>query len=234
MSTVVVRECSINQCGTVLTIRAAVDNINAYEDVYIDSVLIDIDTNYTDNSPSTKAIKVFESNGPEYPRVYTDLVSNKCTQVMINNEESIVTKTPIGPKEITLYVDAETLGVSNFNENIFFIYIFTEGTPKLTDTDMCGIDEVKTMAIAVNLRPIYDRSMAYIKELGDSCHIPTGFIDRILRLKAFDLALKTGHFVEAIKQWHNLVENKPLVTPDFSGSTSSSSGCNCRNLWQYL
>ena len=74
--------------------------------------------------------------------------------------------------------------------------------------------------IAVNLRPIYNMAMGYIKELDSNCSIPKGFIDMILRIKAFKLALKTGNYTVAFKWWDKLFKNKRSI------SINKRCGCN--------
>ena len=61
--------------------------------------------------------------------------------------------------------------------------------------------------------------MRYIKELDNNCTISKGFIDMILRLKAFEMSIKTGNFTTAINQWDKLFKNKRIVS-------SSNCGCN--------
>lgn len=123
-----------------------------------------------------------------------------------------------GEKHINLSISTKEMPkVSNLNDNIFFVYIITDGAPS-PDTP-CGMDNKYTMGVAVNLRPVYNNAMNYIKELGSDCSIPRGFIDMILRLKAFELSLKTANYPTAVEQWNKLFKNKTGISP--------RKGCGC-------
>lgn len=108
--------------------------------------------------------------------------------------------------------------VSNFDTNIFFVYIMCEGRPS-PDTP-CGMDNECTMSATVNLRPIYNMAMKYIKELDSDCSIPKGFIDMVLRMKALELSFRTGNYPIAFKQWNKLFKNKIGISPN------KKCGCN--------
>lgn len=107
--------------------------------------------------------------------------------------------------------------MDNLNDNILFVYVGVRGIPE-PDTP-CGMDNKYSVAVAVNLRPVYNMAMSYIKELESTCNIPRRFIDMILRLRAFELSIKTGNFLTAIKQWDKLFKNKRIVSP-------AKCGCN--------
>nr|DAI45531.1 MAG TPA: hypothetical protein [Bacteriophage sp.] len=65
------------------------------------------------------------------------------------------------------------------------------------------------------------KGLGYLKELGNSCVIPKGFIDFILRLKALDMAIETCNYTEAIKYWKMLNRTQIRIT---------SNNCGCRGL----
>ena len=65
----------------------------------------------------------------------------------------------------------------------------------------CGMDNITTLGVVSNLYPLYQHAFSYIKELGNTCSIPKNFINYILQYKAFELAIKTGHYTKAIKYW---------------------------------
>jgi hypothetical protein len=119
-------------------------------------------------------------------------------------------------KYIRLRLPVSALKINNINDNIFFIYIGAGGTPD--GYTPCGMDNQFTLGVTVNLKPIYNKVMSYFKEFNSSCSTPKGFIDMILKLKAFEVSLKTGNYTEAIKQWSSL-KNQSVV--------SSSKSCGC-------
>ena len=66
------------------------------------------------------------------------------------------------------------------------------------------------------------KGLEYLKELGNSCTIPKGFIDFILRVKALDMAIETCNYMEAIKYWE-MLNRMPAKT------TTNNCGCHGLN-----
>lgn len=213
---VVFNECRIDPEGKYLIVEASVDSMDYYEDVYINSIVIDTNTTYSANGPSEKHIysKEFDNKSPE--RVYSkdDYIPIHDNEILeIYSDELNLTK------RIRLKLSAKDLGVS-LNDNIFFIYVGTGGIPK-ADTP-CGMDQQYSMYIAFNMRPLYNMTMGYIREMENNCEPPKGFIDKILRLKAFELSLKTGNYPVAFKQWEKLKSEAPII---------SKKNCGCHGIY---
>lgn len=124
-------------------------------------------------------------------------------------------------KTMRLEISYKELGLNSLNDNMFFVYIEVGGIP--APNTPCGRDKTHTMAVAVNLASIYNVSMGYIKELGQSCETPKGFIDTILRLKAFELSLKTGNYSTAINLWKKLFKVDKYIP--------STKNCNCNGIY---
>ena len=81
----------------------------------------------------------------------------------------------------------------------------------------CGTDVVDTRAI-YNKDILNEKGLAYLKELGDTCNIPRGFIDFILKKYALDLAIDTCNYGAAVKYWKMLTMVK--------GTPIKGCGCN--------
>lgn len=82
----------------------------------------------------------------------------------------------------------------------------------------CGKDECNEAYIYCDTS-IKEKGLAYLKELGNDCSIPKGFIDFILSQAALSLSLETCNFQEAIKYWNSI--NKRFIR-----TTSSNCGCH--------
>lgn len=110
-------------------------------------------------------------------------------------------------KSIKLELTSKDLGTTLCG-NIFFVYVTTSGEP--TEETPCELINKPLMNTVINLYPIYQNLMYFIKEIDCMCSIPKGFIDMVLRLKALELCIKTGNYVQAIKYWKNFFirENK--------------------------
>lgn len=214
---IVLNECRIDAEGKNLIIEATVDSLNFYDNVYIESVIIDTDKTYKASGPSSEDY-VYKK---EFDTEESIVTTSDCGYVIPDRDRKCSTLCIEGlKKHIRLVIPEKELNGASLNNNIFFVYIVASGIPG--PCTPCGMDNKYTMGIAYNLRPIYNAAMGYIKELGNSCSIPKGFIDFILRLKAFKLALKTGHINEAIAMWEKLFKSKVNVT--------RKSACGCGNL----
>ena len=101
-------------------------------------------------------------------------------------------------KRIRLELNSTVLG--DITGNMFFVYITVKGTPA-ADTP-CGLDNVTTLGVTAYLYPFYRFSVNYMKELENECEPSKNFIDSLLRFKAFELSIRTGHYTQAIKYWN--------------------------------
>lgn len=212
---IVLNECRVSHDGKALIVEATVENLDYYKDVYIDSVVVDTQKTFLDSGPS---------NNPVFMKQFVpdDLQTDTENDGSFGTNKECTCSNIYTPKKkcyknIRLYISAEDMNLSNLNEDIFFVYIIAIGTP--APCTPCGMDNQYTMGIAVNLRPIYNKAMSFIRELDKDCTTPRGFIDMILRLKAFEISLKTGNYPTAFKQWEKLFKDKITVT-------SKNCGCN--------
>lgn len=101
-------------------------------------------------------------------------------------------------KRIRLELNSSVLG--DITGNMFFVYITVKGTPA-ADTP-CGLDNITTLGVTADLYPFYRSSVNYMKELENECEPSKNFIDSLLRFKAFELSIRTGHYTQAIKYWN--------------------------------
>lgn len=204
-------KCIIDPEGKKLIIEAAVKSSEYYENVYIDSISIDTEETFSPTGPSSSPIFTAtyerevevaaflgETEEEAQPEVLKELVKDT--------------------KNISLELTPSMLNLGNLNDNMFFVYIKATGAP--SPGVPCGEDNIYTMAVAINLSPIYKASLGYIKELENNCKVPKGFVDMILKLKAFELALKTGNNLIAARYWTKLFKGKG------SAVTFKSCGCN--------
>lgn len=102
-------------------------------------------------------------------------------------------------KKIRLELNSSVLG-KPITGNMFFVYITVKGTPA-ADTP-CGLDNVTTLGVTADLYPFYKSSINHMKELENECEPSKNFIDSLLRFKAFELSIRTGHYTQAIKYWN--------------------------------
>lgn len=104
-------------------------------------------------------------------------------------------------------------------DDLLFITPILQGDPS-PDTP-CSQD-VNKVGVVYNRKAIMQKGLGYLKELGNSCAMPKGFIDFILRLKALDMAIETCNYTEAIKYWE-MLNRIPVRT------TTNNCGCSGLN-----
>lgn len=97
--------------------------------------------------------------------------------------------------------------IAPMHNSLFFVYAKAKGTP--TADAPCGKDNVFTLGIAVNLYPVYNSFICALKELDSDCNVPKNVIDMYLRYFAFNINVKTGHYIDAIRIWDRWF--KPLT-----------------------
>lgn len=188
----------ITQDGKNLIINASVKNLRYYTKVLIGSIVIDNQDTYSASGPSSNPIYKHSFAGK-------DLVTNKDIA---------------GLKNINITVSAKELldNKGDLNDDILYVYLIAVGVPS-ADTP-CGMDNVNTLGVALNIRPIYNNGINYIKQVESTCEIPKDFIDFILRYKALDLALKTENYIQANKYWNKFFKNNNVVSLN-----TNSCGC---------
>jgi hypothetical protein len=116
-----------------------------------------------------------------------------------------------GVKNYKLFIkDVDIL--YNLNKDLLFIEVYTKGLPS-PDTP-CGLDINPTVGAIAWFRPILNKVLSYTKSITDKCEIPRSFMDFILLYRAFQLAVKTGNFKQAIKYWRMLFKKnlKDVIT----------------------
>jgi len=119
-------------------------------------------------------------------------------------------------KSITLDLDATDFQDIDMNKTMFFVYAVASGTPA-ADTP-CGMDNVNSLGVTFSLCPIYNETMAYVKEIENECILPKSFINMILQLKAIQYSINSGHYTQAIKYYNKFYRT-------LSASTTNSCGC---------
>lgn len=215
---IVVNECRIDS-ERGLIIDASIENLSYFANNYIYNISIDTENTFV-NSNSVSQEPIFSKTFEEYHQPIS--ADCECFGNTVSSEDNdcncgnIFTSSTIGHKRVRLVLSQEDLG-TDLN-HIFFIFITANGTPD--SCVPCGYDNANEMAVAVNLRSIYNKAMSYVRDANNECSIPKSFIDFILKLKALKLCFKTGNFTEAIERWKALKTNKVI---------SVSKGCGCGN-----
>lgn len=168
------------------------------------------------NPEGTKLIiDISVKDSEYYQNVYIDTISIDTQDTFIDSGpsgEPAYTKTLEGDnKSIRLELGTGDL-LPSLLDNMFFVWVRTKGTPSIATP--CGEDNSLVLGVVIALYPLYQYAFGYIKELEKECSTPRGFINFILQLKAFQLAVRTGHYTQAIKYWERFFKKlkKDAVT----------------------
>lgn len=199
-----------------LIIDVSIKDLSYYENVYIDSIIIDTQDTYIPSGPSNSPIFTYEVVSNVTP-VYS-LPDCGCGQVQdyIDKENCFETSNN-EEKRVRLELDNTALD-NHLKGNLFFVYVITKGTPS-SDTP-CNMDNTINLGVTADTYPIYTNMLNSLKEL-ESCSTPKLFTDAFLRFKAFELSIKTGQYSQVINYW-----NKYFKSLDIPNNTNCS--CNGR------
>lgn len=181
-----------------LIIDVSVKDYEYYKNITIDSIIIDTQETYLVSGPSSNPIFKYSVKSTQDNNLYS-------AQRSLDN------------KSIRLQLTSQDLQ-DKLSTSLLFVYVITTGIP--SPATPCGMDSMITLGTVVDLFPIYCKTISYLKELNSSCSIPKNLIDMILRLKALELSLKTGNYIQAIEYW-----NKYFINISTNINTSSC-GCN--------
>lgn len=112
-------------------------------------------------------------------------------------------------KELNITLSKNDLLVSkSLDEYVFFIYVTVTGT---FGSDVpCGQDARVTLGITYNKYPMYKQLMTFVKELGNTCSVPTEFIDDYLKYKALQLSVATSNIPLIIDYFNGWYRSKPI------------------------
>lgn len=213
-------ELRITPDNRYLIIDVSVDNDSYYDNIVLDSIIIDTQNTYVQNGPSSNPIYTFKAED-RYDLTYSVPEDCNCNPVLEDEDKSYCfTYGGEQSKHIRLILNHTDLNVSLSN-NMFFVYAIATGTPA-PDTP-CGFDNSQIMGTVVNLYSFYQQTMCYIRELENDCQIPKEFINMILRLKALELSIRTGNYPQAIKYWNKFFLNQNNKVPIYN------CGCNGRS-----
>ena len=204
----------VSDCSN-LIVEAVVPNSSYYDDVYIGSIAIDSQDTYVTNGPSSNPVYLYEAPvGVNVATANSDAtcVTDRTVTYVTDDDNNVV-----GVKHIRLAISKGEIS-ADLENDILFVYALASGTPS-SDTP-CGMDTVVTLGIALNIYPLYQKAMYYVGELADSCGTSSDFTDFILKLKAFELAIKTGNYNQAISFWSKYLSGN-------GATVTKKKGCGC-------
>lgn len=191
-----------------LIIDVAIDNHVYYENVILDSIVIDTQDTFIVNGPSNKPIYSY-SVPEEYDKIYSIPEDCNCSPVKVEEDGSYCfTYDNDFKKHVRLELPLAALGVDC--NTMLFVYAVASGVPAVNTP--CGLDNNKIIGTVVDLQGVYSGIMSYIREIESDCVIPKNLIDNLLKYKALEVSIRTGNYPLAIKYWNNYFKNIKIDT----------------------
>lgn len=136
-----------------------------------------------------------------YSNIVIDSIVIDTQDTYVDNGPSVnnVYSVEVNSRNVRLELDNNDLPIKG---NILFVYIITSG--EFATNTPSELKSYCTIGTLINTYPIYKNAMYFTRELANNNEIPREFIDQILKIKALDLAFKTGNHQGVIKYWNKL------------------------------
>lgn len=195
----------ISDDGKRMYINAHVNKADYFNDIYIDSIVIQTADKVSETNPGL----------PTSDYVYIKKVEENAKELNIVLEASDLSRSwESDPKAIAF-------NRGDMSKTLFFVYIKCKGTPG--SCTPCRLDEETTLGVVFDENVLHQKVMDYTKELVADYGVPSAFIDFILLWNAFKAAVETEHYIPAI-QFFNMMFDE--VGKSCQSRTIKTYGCN--------
>lgn len=206
--------------GKFVIIDLELRNEEYLKDAYIADIVIDNHNTFVSAEfPSeTPVWKLSDIDDDYYIKVKTtrDICEPILTQ---SGGEEVYVDGDANPSFYRIIIPVNKLGINT--SGMLFVYVILDGEIHQEDLPCeyqtpCKDRKFIILQTIINWYPIYRLAMYYVKGIYNSCDIPKGFLDMILRIKAVELNIKTGHYTQAITFWKRFFETKYHdIVPDY-------------------
>lgn len=195
----------ISDDGKRMYINAHVNKADYFNDIYIDSIVIQTADKVSETDPGL----------PTSDYVYIKKAEENAKELNLVLEASDLSRSwESDPKAIAF-------NRGDMSKTLFFVYIKCKGTPG--SCTPCRLDEETTLGVVFDENVLHQKVMDYTKELVADCNVPSTFIDFILLWNAFKSAIETEHYIPAIKFFNMMFEE---VGKSCQCRTIKTCGCN--------
>lgn len=241
---IVFNELKINKAADVLTVSVKVKDKSYYEDVYLDKIYINTEDTYVEGNPAKNPVYSYtvedlnidadvNQDGKidisdemaiinhiagiqEYERADVNKDGKVDVSDILEVSKAISEGVqPEGRKEISLNINGSEIA-ADLSSHLFFVSVVTKGTPS-PDTP-CGMDNQITTGVTLSLCRYYSTLLGHLKELGDTCEVPMGLVDQLLKWEALNISIASGHYTKSIEYFKKWFSNS---------SVTVNTGCGC-------
>lgn len=195
----------ISDDGKRMYINAHVNKADYFNDIYIDSIVIQTADKVSETDPGL----------PTSDYVYIKKAEENAKELNLVLEASDLSR--------SWETDSKAIAFNrgDMSKTLFFVYIKCKGTPG--SCTPCRLDEETTLGVVFDENVLHQKVMDYTKELVADCNVPSAFIDFILLWNAFKSAIETEHYIPAIKFFNMMFEE---VGKSCQSRTIKTCGCN--------
>ena len=195
----------ISDDGKRMYINAHVNKADYFNDIYIDSIVIQTADKVSETNPGL----------PTSDYVYIKKAEENAKELNLVLEASDLSRSwESDPKAIAF-------NRGDMSKTLFLVYIKSKGTPG--SCTPCRLDEETTLGVVFDENVLHQKVMDYTKELVADCSVPSAFIDFVLLWNAFKSAIETEHYIPAIKFFNMMFEE---VGKSSQNRTIKICGCN--------
>lgn len=203
---VVFDQLRVSDSGDALYIDLHVNEASVFDDFYLDTLTITTAAIVKDVPPVDPP-----TSGYIYKLTFT---GNQKEVSLVLDKGSFDTAFATPTEEVSADTPYTS---SNLSSDLFIVYAHCKRT---TSADIpCELSNLTTVGITFDTKKLYQKAMAYTKELANTCEVSKGFVDFILQWNAFKAAVDTGHYTAALKFYRMLFSN---VT-----TTGTAKPCGC-------
>ena len=184
-----------------LLVQCHIDDYDVYDNMYIKTVYLEYYKNRgTIGVPSDKAILLYNNS---------------------NNDTSVKSVTA---NLSVAALDAAEIGVSSFDDELFYVYVTCDGTldPSVSTMD-CDMDNTLDVGVVLDWQDVYRMGMKYIAGFADNCFDCEGTAD----FEQFILLWNALKLAADVCDWVTLERIWPKLMASYTGNYSLS-GCGCR------
>lgn len=205
---VIFNDLRITEDKQCLIVDCAIEDVDGYDGMYIDSIDVEYYKNMTDDgTPSDKSINLYTKPDGE--------VGSRSMRVTLNASQ----------------LNKKTFGTDTFDKGLFFVTVVCDGTPtnpSILAGYSCGADDTVDVGVAVDWHSIYTLGMSYASQLAygceDKCVQPSGFESFVLYWYALQLAISTCDWILVKSLWDKFL--RALVGN--MGTSTLTGGCGCK------
>lgn len=202
---IIFNQLRISDDGKRMYINAHVNKADYFNDIYIDSIVIQTSDKVSETDPGL----------PTSDYVYIKKAEDNAKELNLVLEASDLSRSwESDPNAIAF-------NRGDMSNTLFFVYIKCKGTPG--SCTPCRLDEETTLGVVFDENVLHQKVMDYTKELVADCSVPTAFIDFILLWNAFKSAIETEHYIPAIKFFSMMFDK---VGKSCQSKTIKTCGCN--------